>query len=364
MKEKLHNLPSSPGVYLMKDSLGGIIYVGKSKNLKKRVQSYFYQNKSHTPKVKKLVQHVGDLDYMVTDTEFEAFMTECELIQRHKPMHNRKMKNPLAYTYIVIQRTAGLRRIEITNNPMSDNPEQVHFGPYTANKNAVEKAIQGIEECYKIACNHSFSANTNTPCLNYSLGLCLGMCLGGEAIVKYNLIMDRLMGLLGGTDRRLYEEMEQSMLDAAEQFDFERAAKYRDYIAAVNFLLNKEKVIGFTEENRNIVILEYLSEDRVKLFLIKRNTVLFSEKYTVDGSVNEEQSAKVKALILRYFEVESASLSSKVTRDEIDQAQIIYSYLQGSSCHYLIIPEVWLIAEDHTDLNAALGDLFLRAEVD
>lgn len=357
MKKSLHNLPSSPGVYLMKDSLGGIIYIGKSKNLKKRVQSYFYQSKSHTPKVKKLVQHVSDLDYIVTDTEFEAFMLECKLIQKHKPMYNRKMKNPLAYTYIVIQCTDGLRRIEITNNPISDNTDHVHFGPYPANKNAVEKAVQGIEECCRIACNLSSSANTNTPCLNYSLGLCLGMCLGGDAVDKFNEIMDRIIGLLGGTDRSLYDEMEQSMLMWAEQYDFEKAAKYRDYIAAVNFLLNKEKVIGFTEANRNIVILEYLSEGRIKLFLIKRNAVLFSGKYTVDGSMNEELSATVKALILRYFEVDSVPLSSEVSRDEIDQAQIIYSYLQGSSCQYILIPEEWLIVEDHTDLDVAIRDL-------
>ena len=103
LKEKIKNLPSSPGVYLMKESRGGIIYVGKANNLKRRVQSYFHNSKSHSPKVEKLVKHLTDFDYLITDTEFEAFMLECQLIKQLKPLYNKKMKNPLSYTYIVIQ---------------------------------------------------------------------------------------------------------------------------------------------------------------------------------------------------------------------------------------------------------------------
>lgn len=359
MKDKLNSLPSSPGIYLMKDYHGGVIYVGKSKNLKQRVQSYFYKSKSHSNKVKRMVSQIKDLEYRVTDTEFEAFMLECKLIHEIKPVYNKKMKNPLGYTYILIHAGKGLRSIEVTNVlPANETP--VCFGPYTANRNTVEKAVQGIRDCFKIACNQS--GFSGSPCLNHSLGLCLGMCAGGEAEVKeYNEILDRIISLLDGTDRGLYTEMVKRIQDAAERFDFEAAAKYRDQLDTVNYLLNKEKVIGFTEENRNIVITEKLDDNTVKLFLVKRNRVLISKKFNLQVHPSPEVLIKEQTeLILSCFREDpetAAACSGDITRDEIDEAQIIYSYLQGSSCNYFHLPQEWIDSQDTAGIEEALINL-------
>lgn len=368
MKNKISSLPLTPGVYLMKDFQNTIIYVGKSKSLRKRVQSYFYNNKSHSPKVKKLVKHVKDLEHIVTDTEFEAFLLECKLIQELKPMYNRKMKNPLAYTYIAVRQTDGLRRLEIRNDP-SMKDSLIQFGPYTANKHAVEKAVQGIQAALKISCNYAYSASAapssnpssptasvaGSPCLNYSLGLCLGMCLGGEAVQLYNERLDQLIGLLDGTDLSLLAQMERSMLEASRQYDFEKAAKYRDCINDMNFLLNKEKVIDFMAENRNIAVMEQLNETTLKVFLIKRNEVLYSEKFTIEtASEFEKLYVNMKELILRYFNTGQVLECAEVNRVEIDAAQIIYSYLQSNACQYLLIREAWLEAAGHRELESAL----------
>ncbi|WP_246073005.1 GIY-YIG nuclease family protein [Paenibacillus dokdonensis] len=353
IKEKVQNLPLTPGVYLMKDAHGSIIYIGKSKSLRKRVQSYFYNSQSHAPKIKRLVQHVKDLEIIQTDTEFEAFLLECSLIHKYKPMYNRKMKNPMAYTYITVPNSDGLRRVEITNSP-SPAKDRVVFGPYTANRNTVEKAVQRIQECFKIACNHT-SAGAATPCLNHSLGLCLGMCLGGDGLHKYNELMIQFISMLEGSDTSLYEEMEQQMNAASERFDFETAAKFRDGIKAVNFLLHKEKVIGFVEENRNIAIYEYMNDETIKLFLIKRSTVLFSRKFHVGGSDIQQLQEEVKELISAYFKLDQAAYSAEVGRDEIDEAQIIYSYLQNNASHYLIIPDEWLDLEKQVEFNQELA---------
>lgn len=359
MKDKLSGLPSSPGVYLMKDVLGGIIYVGKSKNLKQRVQSYFYKSKSHSNKVKRMVSQIKDLEYRVTDTEFEAFMLECKLIHELKPVYNKKMKNPLGYTYIVITAGKGLRGMEVTN-VLPVNETSVSFGPYTANRNTVEKAVQGIRECFKIACNQpGFSG---TACLNHSLGLCLGMCAGEEAAVReYNEIIDSFISLLAGTDRGLYSEMERRMQEAAERYDFEAAAKYRDTLDSVKYLLNKEKVIGFTEANRNIVISEKLDEHTIKLFLVKRNRVLYSKKFNLQDYPSAELRIKEQAGLIQFCFREdpetAAACAGDITRDEIDEAQIIYSYLQGSSCNYLQIPQDWIHSPDTAEIKAALMNL-------
>ncbi|AHV97947.1 GIY-YIG nuclease family protein [Paenibacillus sabinae] len=358
MKEKIQSLPSSPGVYLMKDSLGGIIYVGKSKNLKKRVQSYFYQSKSQPKKIKALVSHIRDLEHRVTDTEFEAFMLECRLIQELKPMYNKKMKNPLAYTYIVIKVRDGLRRIEIAGEP-AGNDGAVYFGPYTASRHSVERVIQSFLVCCQIACS---SAGFNgSACLNHSLGLCRGVCLGGEAVDEYNEIIDRFIAMLDGSDRSLYEEMRDRMQRAAERYDFETAAKFRDCIEAFDYILMKEKVIGFTGEDRNIVVIEELDEDRIKLFLIKRSRILYSERISVRGCDTASLCVKIKTAIYSYFGPDTRLPSSEVSREEVDEAQIIYSYLQRSDGRYLVIPEEWLGSESSAELDDALDTLLDNA---
>ncbi len=343
----------------MKDSLGRIIYVGKSKNLKKRVQSYFQNSKAHPQKIKMLVKNLKDFKTILTDTEFEAFMLECKLIKEFKPIYNKKMKNPLSYTYIVIQMEGGFRNIKITHS-LIENDCHLYFGPYP-NKNTVERAIQGIKDGFQIICSNPSSKHT--ACLNYSLGLCMGMCLGGEAVEKYNHIMNKIIALLNGSDMSILEDLKQRMLDASEKFDFETAAKYRDYIEAINFLIKKEKVIEFTEENHNIAMIERLSDYTIKLFLLKGNKILFTEKYVLDNIDMEQSRAKIKKKIFSYFMTKATNVPMEVSRYEIDEAQIIYSYLKGSSCRYINIPEKWLDTENHANLDEALNKLLSQGSI-
>lgn len=334
----------------MKDSLDGILYVGKAKNLKKRVQSYFRHSANHSPKIKKLVQHLKDFDYILTDTEFEAFILECQYIKKLKPPYNRQMKNPLSFVYIVIHMNVSYRRIEISSMPISKDDAFI-FGPYT-NIKTVEKAIEGIEACFKIQCSNPTSKGS--ACLNYGLGLCMGMCLGDSALVQYHLIVDKIIRLLKGTDITILEEMNDMMQQAALKFDFETAAKYRDFIQAVQSLLNKERVIEFTEENKNIIVIEMLNEQTFKLFLIKRTEILFSKRYELDGADFEQLISTIKATINTYFNTKGKISFLDVSRDEIDEAQIIFRYLTSNNCHYFFIEDNWLRSKTNVKLEKAL----------
>jgi excinuclease ABC subunit C len=356
LNDKVKNLPPSSGIYLMKDARGQIIYVGKAKNLKNRVRSYFQNSKSHPQKIIKLKANLEDFDYILTDTEFEAFMLECKFIKEIKPLFNRMMKSPQSYIYIRIRLDPGYQRIEICNRP--DNPNSLHFGPFTS-KHTVEKALQGINEFYKISC--STSSNKNTPCLNYSLGLCLGMCLGGAALDQYNDCINEIIRLLQGKDTGLLEEIEQRMIEASERLEFEEALKYRVTLEVIQSLLNKEKVIEFTESNKNLVVIESLTDSNFKLFLINKNNILFSEKYSSSevSSVHEI----IKNNILTTFKVKDVSSFKKVSRNEIDSAQIIYRYLKGSNCRYITITEQLLDAENTTILDNELNKL-LQSSLD
>jgi excinuclease ABC subunit C len=347
LKEKVKNLPSSPGVYLMKDSRAQIIYVGKAKNLKNRVRSYFQNSQAHSQKINKLKASLKDFDYILTDTEFEAFMLECQLIREIKPIFNRMMKSPQAYIYIGIQMDDGYQRIEICSNP--DKPNSLYFGPYTS-KHTVERALQAIKDFYKISC--STPSNKNTPCLNYSLGLCIGMCLGGAALDQYNDSINKIIGLLEGKDTSLLEIFERRMIEASETFEFEEAVKYRDILETIHSLLNKEKVIEFTESDKNMVVIESLTDKTFKLFLIKKNKILFSEKY--QWSEVETLREAIKTTVLTTFKTKKGTSAKKINKDEIDAAQIIYSYLKGSNSRYINISEQMLDLVYTTDLDAEL----------
>ncbi|WP_163192584.1 GIY-YIG nuclease family protein [Clostridium thermarum] len=333
LKEKIKALPSSSGVYLMKDSQGTIIYVGKSKNLKNRVSSYFQKSKNRSPKVEKLVMNLKDFEYILTDTEFEAFMLECKLIKKYKPRYNRLMKNPLAYNFIGISKSEPYPTLEIIYSPFYKN-KYIYWGPYSS-KGIVEKAVQGIKECCKIMCSNP--TKKNSSCLNYSLGLCLGTCLDKVTSEQYREIIERIMALFNGSDHSIIEEMERIMLSASENLDFETAAKYRDYITAVNSILNKKKVIEFAEENNGIILVEKLDEEYFKLFIIKGNQILYTERYCLQTTDIQKLVKEVQKSPHNYINPALLKASIEVNIDEIDEAQIIYSYLKSNKCQYWLI---------------------------
>ena len=351
-KEKAKQLPSSPGVYLMKDSYGSIIYVGKSKNLKNRVSSYFQESSTHSNKVIKLVQHLKDFDIIQTDTEFEAFILECKLIKEIQPLYNRLMKNPQSYTYIRIVMDCSRQRIELANR-MNEADGNLYFGPYNS-KSTVEKAIQGLKEIFKMDCNQY--STRKSPCLNYSLGLCIGICFDDSAQIQYNYMMNRIIRLLEGSDTSILDEMNQRMEQAAGSYDFEAAAKIRDYIEALQSLLKKEKVIQFTKADKNMMMLEPIGDSRVKLFLIRRNQILYNRMYEITHTNQEQVINDIKNHIFIYF-TKSAHTSKNISKEEIDEAQIVYRYLNSHAEDGLIIPDQWLYPEQNDKIEKVVGKL-------
>ncbi|MBV7276588.1 UvrB/UvrC motif-containing protein [Clostridiaceae bacterium UIB06] len=355
LKEKIKELPSSPGVYLMKDSLNIIIYVGKSKNLKNRVGSYFHNSKSHSPKVVKMVKNLKDFEYILTDTEFEAFMLECKLIKELKPMYNRQMKNPKSYSYIRIDTSKKYPSIDISNEFNKDD-DSLHFGPYTS-KNIIERALQGIKEHYKLMCINNLQKSVS--CLNYSLGLCIGPCLNEASKEQYLVILKKIIKLLNCSDKGIIFEMENKMNTLAENLNFENAAKYRDYISALNYIVDKNEIVEFIKENRNIALLEYLNKDNLKFFLINRNKILFNKTFNIKHLGFQQLKFILKTNILSYFNNDSLENSIRIGKYEIDESQIIYTYLKSkyNNCKYIIVSEKLLNDVNDIDLDKELNKL-------
>ncbi|WP_218939076.1 GIY-YIG nuclease family protein [Lysinibacillus antri] len=343
LKEKVKKFPSTPGVYLMKDASGHIIYVGKSKNLKSRVSSYLINSKSHSPKVVKLVKQIRDIEYRVTDTEFEAFLLECQLIKELKPHFNKLMKNPKSYIYIEIGMEKVLPTIKMTYE--KNNATNLYFGPFTS-KNTVEKAIAGLKEFYQMNCNQP--KKSNSPCLNYSLGMCMGTCFNPANYQQYITVIQRVIRLLEHGDSTILDDMEEAMVNLSVKFDFESATKIRDTINAIHSLLNKEKVIEFAKENEFIVVMEPIDEQKFKLFLIHNTKVVYQQLL----SMNDLNCSSIASEINNHITITEPLLS--IQKDMIDEAQIIYSYLKSNACKYFIIPKTMELKDIHKAMEDVL----------
>jgi len=358
LKERVRSLPACPGVYLMKDSAGRVLYVGKSKNLKSRVSSYFQASKSHPPKVLKLVKHLKSFDYIITDTEFEAFMLECRLIKELSPQYNRIMNNHRAYCYVRIGINEKCPDLSIVAEP-DKSDGNIWFGPYTS-KNTVTRALQGIRETCRLLC--SCTSQKPSTCLNYSLGLCLGTCSPDFPREQYLSMLERVADLLNGSDKSIIEEMAKTMERASMQLDFECAAKYRDYIRAVNYMLGKTKVVEFTKRNRNILVLERIDDERVKCFLIKGNRLLISEMH----EAKENEALKLLPVLRNNAEAcfsrTGAGKPPEIGRADIDEAQIIYSYLNNKQggCRHIVIADSWLKPQNSFRMDKAIGKLLSK----
>ncbi len=355
LKDKIRSLPSCPGVYLMKDAAGSVLYVGKSKNLKSRVGSYFQASRPHPPKILKLVKHLKDFDYILTDTEFEAFMLECRLIKELSPLYNSVMKNQRAYCYISIGITEKYPYIRITGEP-EEKAGSLRFGPFTSRSTA-ERGLQGIMECCRILCTGA--SQKASSCLNYSLGLCLGTCSPDFPGERYLAILNKIADLLRGTDKSIIEEMELRMKKASEQLHFESAAKYRDQLSAIRYLVGKAKVIDYTERNRNIVVLERISDEAVKCFFIKGNKVLLNEMLSIQNNEPQRLLPVLKAKALACFNNAASKAPLKIGPEAVDESQIIYSYLNSKSgrCRHCVLAASWLKPSNGARLENAVNKL-------
>ena len=339
----------------MKDSLDTIIYVGKSKNLRSRVGSYFVNSKSHSSKVIKLVKNLKDFDYILTDTEFEALLLECKLIKEIKPIYNRQMKSPKGYCYIKINMDEKYPSIEVCNES-DDSNGKLYFGPYTS-KGTVGRAIYGMKEHSKILCTNS--SKKASGCLKYSMDLCVGMCTAKLSPQYYLALVERIIKLINGSDSTIIEEMEHKMNIASENFDFESAAKCRDYIKAAKYLISIAKIIKFIEDNKNIALVESLDNKEIKFFLIRYNKLIFSERYNLNDFNIDYVKCKIKSNIVSSIGNALKEVIN-IGKDEIDEAHIIYNYLKSkeSTCKYVSISEQWINDMDGASIDKAVDELF------
>lgn len=254
LSEKARNLTHDPGVYLMKDKKGEIIYIGKAKNLKNRVSQYFQPNNpSHTEKVRRMVENVEDFDYIVVGSEFEALVLECSLIKQNAPKYNILLKDDKGYHYIRVEKGPYPRitaQKQLLKNDGAD-----YLGPYTSSY-SVTQTVDEVNKIFGLpTCGKKFPQEfkKSRPCLNYHIKQCMGVCRGRISEAEYRAVFDEALAYIKKGGGTLLERLEKQMNDAAEALDFERAARLRDRIQAIRRIADTQKVFLINSKEQDVI---------------------------------------------------------------------------------------------------------------
>ena len=330
LRDKANHLPLEPGVYLMKNAEGTIIYVGKAKALKNRVTSYFRSNSQHTPKTIKLVEHIYDFEFIVTQTELDALVLECSLIKLHQPKYNILLKDDKGYNYIKISHEE-YPRITYALNTNDKNAD--YIGPFTSGftvKQAVEEAntIFCLPTCKK---KFPRDFNKERPCLNHHIKRCMGVCEGKISSEEYKKIIAEALKYLEDGSRASVDELTAQMEQAAENLEFEKAARYRDRIAAITRLTAQQKILDFKQEYDIVGMAVNVGMASFAVIKYRGGRLVDKENFFIGEEYAESEMRR--DFLLNYYTKQSDIPKEIYVDDEFDDEEILTELLRGQVNH-------------------------------
>ena len=294
LQEKLKTLPSAPGVYLMKDARGKIIYVGKARVLKNRVRQYFQANKNHGAKVKAMVAKVADFETIITASEVEALILECNLIKKHRPRYNISLKDDKSYPYLRLT-AENFPRIILTRRIIHDGSR--YFGPYTSGL-AVKETLQLLRKIFPLRTCKTFAKR---PCLEFHIKRCLAPCAEKISRENYLQIVKAAEKFLEGRTAQIERTLAAQMNEAAQTLNFEMAARLRDILAAVRKVTEKQKIVSDTGDADAIGLARLDGETCAQIFFIREGKVTGRENFLLSGAADESDAQAVTEFIKQYY---------------------------------------------------------------
>ena len=302
INEELKKLPTNPGVYIMQDSKGGVLYVGKAVNLRNRVRSYFRVSTKKTPKIRKMVSLIDHFDYILTDSELEALVLENNLIKEYSPKYNTLLKDDKTYPYIKVTTQEKFPRILIVRQVKKDKAR--YFGPYTSGL-SVKEMVDFFSKMYKIrTCNKSIDGvNENgRACLNYHMKQCDAPCMCKISEEEYNEKVKYALSFLGGNYAPVLKELEGKMQDAAEKLEFEEAAKYRELLRSAENIAQKQKITDNDGENKDYIGLARSKEDVVVvIFFVREGKMIGRDHFYMKGAAEESDEEIIDSFLKQYY---------------------------------------------------------------
>jgi excinuclease ABC subunit C len=298
--EQLRGLPASPGVYLFKDAEGNILYVGKAANLRHRVSSYFGTGQKLTPKLQRMVSRVDDLDYFVTSSEQEALILELNLIKRHHPRYNVRLKDDKTFPYLKIDTSEDWPRVHITRR-LEENGGR-YFGPFASAK-SVRQTLKLIKGIFPFrSCSKPITGTNPRACLEYHIGNCLAPCIGVVSREEYAEVIKQVILFLEGKQERVVQELKSKMNRAAEALDFEKAARLRDQIQAVERVVEGQRIATTVKgEQDAIAFAGDKDQAYVQVFFIRSGKLIGRESFLLQGTRYEEPSQIMTSFIKQFY---------------------------------------------------------------
>lgn len=294
--EKLALLPARPGVYIMKNEHGKIIYVGKAIVLKNRVRSYFRNDKNHSAKVKALVSHIDDFEYIITGSEIEALILECNLIKKYRPKYNISLKDDKSYPYVKVTIQEAFPRVYITRKVLKDGAR--YFGPYT-NAGAIHESIKLLRKLFPLRTCRNM--DVDRPCLEFHIKRCLAPCAGKISEADYRSMIDSVCLFLEGRSENVEKSLQSQMLSAAEQLEFERAARLRDQLNAVRKITEKQKIITGSGDQDAVGLARSELGVCMQVFFIRAGKMVGRDHFLLTGSEGEADETVLAAFLQQYY---------------------------------------------------------------
>lgn len=323
----LKNLPEKPGVYIMKNSLGEIIYVGKAKILKNRVRSYFQNSKNHSEKVRVMVKNISEFEYIITDSEMEALILECNLIKKYSPRYNIALKDDKFYPFIKITTNDDFPRVFVTRKYAKDGAK--YFGPYT-NGTAVYETIELINKIFPIrTCKLIIKENGETvrPCLNYHIKKCEAPCSGYITKEKYNDMINEIMDILNGKDKTIVNNLKAEMEEASQNLEFEKAAKIRDKIIAIDTIVEKQKIFKTMEGDEDFIEVYQDEKDScIQVFFSRDGKITGREHFIFENTGDDSKSDVIEGFITSFYGG-TAKVPKTIYVPNISDAELLEEFL-------------------------------------
>ena len=328
IQEELKKLPGKPGVYLMHDENDAIIYVGKAISLKNRVRQYFQSSRNKGAKIEQMVTHISRFEYIVTDSELEALVLECNLIKEHRPKYNTMLMDDKTYPFIKVTVNEPFPRVMMARRMKKDKAK--YFGPYTS-AGAVKDTIELIRKLYHIrSCNRSLPKDIGKerPCLNYHIHQCYAPCQGYISREEYRKSIDEVVRFLNGNYDPILKELEEKMLDASENLEFEKAIEYRELLASVQKIAQKQKITDTAGDDRDIIAMASEGEDAVvQVFFIRGGRLIGRDHFYLKIAENDTKSEILSSFIKQFYAGTPYIPAELMLPEEIEDQEIIEEWL-------------------------------------
>ena len=328
IQEELKKLPGKPGVYLMHDEKDAIIYVGKAISLKNRVRQYFQSSRNKGAKIEQMVTHISRFEYIVTDSELEALVLECNLIKEHRPKYNTMLMDDKTYPFIKVTVNEPFPRVMMARRMKKDKAK--YFGPYTS-AGAVKDTIELIRKLYHIrSCNRSLPKDIGKerPCLNYHIHQCHAPCQGYISREEYRKSIDEVVRFLNGNYDPILKELEEKMLDASENLEFEKAIEYRELLASVQKIAQKQKITDTAGDDRDIIAMASEGEDAVvQVFFIRGGRLIGRDHFYLKIAENDTKSEILSSFIKQFYAGTPYIPAELMLPEEIEDQEIIEEWL-------------------------------------